>query len=184
MFSGLIDRLLQFVDLFKFWVVLDEYQRGIMLRLGKFHKELAPGITWCIPFSVDRCIEIPVVTKTTDLRQSFLTLKDGATVCVSVVVRYNIRDVKKALLEVWHIDDVLRDSVFGNVSSRVRKSTWDELQTPEFEENLAKDCRKQAFKYGVEIENVVLSDLCRANALALLGNSPATAAVAVHEASG
>src|SRR5690606_32968859 len=125
----------------------------------------------------DRVIETAVVTRTDDMRQAFLTIADGTTVCVSVMVRWNIRDAKKALLEVWGASDVLRDSVFGNVSSHVRRATWEELTSPDFAVALAKDCRKQAFRYGIEIEDVVLSDLCRTRALALLGANPASAVV-------
>lgn len=169
MFDKLVDLIVNFANLFRFWEVVDQYQRGIVLRLGKFHREVGPGIHWLIPFNVDRVIETAVVTRTSDLRQAFLTINDGTTVAVSVVVRWNVKDVKKLLLDVWDYNDVIRDSVFGNVSRKVRAASWDELNSPSFAEELYKDCRKQAFRYGVEIEDVVLSDLCRTRATSLLG---------------
>lgn len=168
MFDKLVDLVVQFLDLFKFWEVLDAYQRGVILRLGKFNREVGPGIHWLIPLGIDRVVEINVVTRTHDLRQSIITLKDGSTVCVSVVVRFNIRDAKKAILEVDGLEDVIKDSVFGNVSAYARSCTWEELNSPTLEENLTKACRKQAFRYGVEVESVVFSDLCRTRAIALL----------------
>lgn len=174
MFDKLVDLLLSFIDLFKFWEIIDEYQKGVILRLGRFHKEAEPGIHFLLPFGVDRMIETATVTRTSDMRQAFLTIADGTTVCVSVVVRWNVRDIKKALLDVWGFDDVIRDSVLGNVSTLVRKATWEELNSDDFAEHVAKECRKQAFRYGVEVEGVALSDLCRTRALALLsgGSQP------------
>lgn len=168
MFDRLIDVALQFIELFKFWVVVDAYERGVVLRWGKFQRELEPGLHWLIPLGIDRPLLDNVVTRTDELRNSTLTLRDGASVSVSVVVRYNIRDVKKALLEVEGISDVIRDSVIGNVSDHVRAATWETLPSPEFGESLSKSCRKMAWRYGIEIESVVFADLARVKPLALL----------------
>lgn len=170
MFDKLVDLFAQFVDLFKFWVVVDEYQRAVILRLGKFQKEAGPGLHWLVPFGVDRAIEVTVVTKTADLWPAFLTIRDGQTVSASVIIRYNIRDVKKAVLEVDHVLDAIKDAVNGHVSRLVRAATWEELNSPEFADNLPKECRKRAWRYGIEIEDVIISDLCKTRILGILSN--------------
>jgi regulator of protease activity HflC (stomatin/prohibitin superfamily) len=170
MFDRLVELLTQFIDLFKFWVVVDEYQRAVVLRLGKFHKEAGPGLHWLVPFGVDRAIEVNVVTKTADLWPAFLTIRDGHTVSASVIIRYNIRDVKKAVLEVDHVLDAIKDAVNGHVSRAVRAATWDELNSPEFADNLPKECRKRAWRYGIEIEDVIISDLCKTRIHGILTN--------------
>lgn len=170
MFDKLVDLASHFIELFKFWHVIDPYQMGVVIRLGKLNREIGPGWHALIPFGVDRAIEINTVTKTADLWPATLTLRDGTTISVSVVIRYNIRDVKKALLEVDHIMDAIKDSVSGYVSRTVRAATWEELQSPEFAELLPKECRRRAWKYGIEIEDVVLGDLCRTRPITLIGN--------------
>jgi regulator of protease activity HflC (stomatin/prohibitin superfamily) len=173
-FDKLFDTIVQFASLFKFWQVVDEYQKGIILRLGKFNRVMGPGLHFLVPFGVDRTIEVTTVTKTADLYPAFLTIKDGTTVSASVIIRYNIRDVKKALLEVDHVMDAIKDAVNGHVSRLVRMSTWDELSSAEFAENLPKECRKRAWRYGIEIEDVILNDLCRTRAIAILHNTSPT----------
>jgi regulator of protease activity HflC (stomatin/prohibitin superfamily) len=168
MLDRLIDLLLQTLGLFQFWTVLDEYERGVVLRLGRFHREIGPGFHWMVPMGIDMALTDNVVTRTDTTRNLTLTLRDGTTVVCSAVVRYNIRDVKKALLEVEGIDHVIQDCVFGNISDVVRGASWEDLPSPEFGENLTKMCRRQAWRYGVEIENVVFSDLCRSRSLSLM----------------
>jgi regulator of protease activity HflC (stomatin/prohibitin superfamily) len=171
LFDRLVDLFVNFIGLFQFWAIMDPYQKGVVLRLGTFHKEIGPGFHWIAPFGVDRALEINVVTKTADLYPAFLTIQDGTTVSAAVIVRYNIRDVKKALLEVDHITDAIKDAVNGHVSRLVRSSTWDALTSQEFAENLPKECRKRAWRYGIEIEDVVLSDLCKTRVLGLMSNT-------------
>ena len=171
MFDRFVDLFMQVVGLFQCWAVIDEYQKGVILRVGKFHKEIGPGIHWLVPLGIDRAIEMNVVTKTADLFPAFLTIKDGTTVSVAVIVRYSIRDVKKAILEVDHVNDAIKDAVSGHVSRLVRSASWDELTAPEFAETLPKECRKRAWRYGVEIEDVILTDLCRTRMVGLLKNT-------------
>lgn len=168
MFDKLVDVFLSVVGWFKFWEVLDEYERGVVLRFGRFHKEVGPGFHWLIPLSIDRVLSDNVVTRTDNTRNMTFTLIDGTTVVTSTVVRYNIRDVKKALLEVEGIDHVMNDCVLGNTSDMVRRSVWEDLAKPEFSEALNKVCRKAAWRYGVEIESVQFSDLCRTKSLSLM----------------
>lgn len=168
MFDRLIDLLVQFIDLFRFWTVIKEFERGVGLRLGRFWKVMEPGLHWIIPFGIDEVLVDNVVTRTCGLNGITMTLRDGITVNVSAIVRFNIRDIKKALLEVEGIDDVIRDCTYGFISDVVRHSTWDELIRPETLDVVTTAARRRAWKYGIEIENVAFTDLTKAKALALI----------------
>jgi regulator of protease activity HflC (stomatin/prohibitin superfamily) len=159
----IIDRFVQFIvdfaQLFVFWVVINEYERGILLRLGIYRGNLGPGFHWIIPFSIDHVLVDNVVTRTTDLTPQSLTTKDNKTVSVRAVVTSNIRDIKKALLEVEGMDHALKDSCAAAVGDYVKGLTWEELRGDASVEILTKLCRKNAWRYGVEIERVQLADL-------------------------
>lgn len=51
--NRILDTILGALDLFRFWIVLDEYEAGVMLRFGRFHHELGPGWHWRWPMHVD-----------------------------------------------------------------------------------------------------------------------------------
>lgn len=159
----IIDRLVQLIidcaKLFMFWVVIDEYERGVLLRLGTFRRILEPGFHFRIPFLVDQVMVDNVVTRTTDLPPQSLTTKDNKTISTRIVVTSNIRDIKKALLEVEGMDHALIDSCAAAVSDYVTGMTWEELRGNISVEALTKMCRKNAWRYGVEIERVQLADL-------------------------
>jgi len=167
MFDRLIDMLLGCLQWFVPFVVVDEFERAIVLRFGKFHRVLEPGFHWIIPLEAEKVLADNVVPRTVNLGSQSLTTKDGKVVVVGGVVTASIRDIKKALLEVEGVDDALKDSCYGAIGSLVAAHPWDAVQQDTFSETLTKACRKQAWRYGIEIERVQLSDLSLARTLRL-----------------
>jgi modulator of FtsH protease HflK len=163
----LIDLLLQSIGFFVPFVVVDHYEEAVVLRFGVFHRKLAPGFHWIIPFQVERAIADNVVPRTVNLGAQSLTTSDGKSIVVSGVITASIRDIKKATLEVESVDHALRDSCYGAIGIHVAGNTWDHLRTEEGSEALTKACRKQGWRYGLEIEKVQLSDLTYSKSLAL-----------------
>jgi regulator of protease activity HflC (stomatin/prohibitin superfamily) len=175
-----VDRFIEFIidciQIFQFWVVIDEYERGVLLRFGKFNRVLEPGIHWVIPFYIDKAIHDNVVTRTTELPPQTLTTRDNRTVSVTAVVTSNIRYIKKALLEVEGVDHALVDSCAAAVGSHVSSLTWDELRAKDITEALTKLCRENAWRYGIEIERVQLADLALSRVIRLHTTKPIAAA--------
>jgi len=167
MFDKFIDVLLTCIQWFVPFVVVDQFERAIVLRFGKFHRHLEPGFHWVIPLEVEKVLADNVVPRTVNLGAQSLTTKDGKLVVVGGVITASIRDVKKALLEVEGVDDALKDSCYGAIGSLIAAHTWAEIQQEDFSETLTKACRKQAWKYGIEIERVQLSDLTLARTFRL-----------------
>jgi regulator of protease activity HflC (stomatin/prohibitin superfamily) len=166
-FDKLIDLFLQFIDLFRFFTVCNEFERGVVLRLGVYNKTLEPGFHLILPFNLDQVIYDNIVPRTTNLGAQGLTTQDGKTITLSAIVTAQIRDIRKATLEVEHVDTALVDSCFATIGDLVVSHKWEDILKPEFSEAITKACRRQAFKYGIEILRVQLSDLTPSRALRL-----------------
>jgi len=168
-----LDRLLQlvqdFLGLFKFIEVIDPYQGGVQLRLGKFKRVLAPGFYFLIPFGVDRVMVENVVTETMTTAAQSLTTKDGQAIVVSLVVTFKIDDVKVFLLEVEGRNAVIGDLAYGATASFIMSKTWEELADCKLSNELAKAIRLATKKYGVDIVSVQPSDFQRCRSLRLVG---------------
>lgn len=166
-----VDRFIEFIidciQVFQFWVVINEFERGVRLRFGKFNKVLEPGFHWCVPFYIDHTIVDNVVTRTTELPPQTLTTKDNRTISVTAVITSNIRNIKKALLEVEGVDHALVDSCAATLGSYVSSLTWDELRAVDTSDVLTEMCRKNAWRYGIEIERVQLTDLAYSRVIRL-----------------
>jgi regulator of protease activity HflC (stomatin/prohibitin superfamily) len=163
-FDRLIELLLQSIGWLVPFSVVDDFERGVVLRFGKFHRELEPGFHWMIPVGVERIIKDNVVPRTINLKAQALQTSDGRSVTVTAVVTAQIVNVRKAILEVETVDNVLEDSCYGAIGALVASTSWDDIRAEGFADMLTKSCRKTGFRYGVEITRVQLSDvaLCRA----------------------
>ena len=149
------------------WAVLDEYECGVLLRLGRFRRVLEPGWHWIIPFGVDHVILDNAVTATTVLSPQSLTTRDGVSVTLALVLTWRIRDAEKFLLRVEGRETVLQDAACALASAAVSTAEWHELAAAPFCDTLRADVRKRAFRYGVEVEGVGFQSLARCESLRL-----------------
>jgi len=79
--------------------VLKEYERGVVLRFGRFHKTKGPGLRLIIPW-VDKMTKIPTRIVTMDVPSQEVITKDNVSVKVNAVVYFRVVEPEKAFLEV------------------------------------------------------------------------------------
>lgn len=171
MFDKLVDIFLSVIGLFKFWVVMDPFEQGVLLRLGKFKRVIDNGFHWVIPFDIDRIVTEHVVPSTHSLGYESILSKDGKQVTFHAIVTFRIKDIQKALLEVADVDHAVRDACAGEIGRVLRESTWDEILQEDILERLTSACRKRGWRWGVEIMAVQLSGLTIAKNIRLMGNT-------------
>lgn len=171
MLDRLFDFLRDFIGLFKCAVVVDQYEIGLVLRLGKLHKIMEkPGFYWLAPFYIDRAMTDTCVLTARDLPMQSVTLADGTTVAVGPVVSFKTNDAQKFFLEVDNAEAVLRDSARGTIREVLSAMTWDQVADPNGAalDELTKAVRKQAWRFGIEVTQVKLADLSKARTLRLI----------------
>ncbi|MBP5511808.1 slipin family protein [Candidatus Saccharibacteria bacterium] len=140
--------------------IVNQYERGIVLRLGKFHRTMAPGLRIIIPY-IDRMMKVDVRTTPMDIPKQEVITKDNVTVNVDAVVYYRVLDPKKAVLETTNYSyatstfaqTALRD-ITGNFELDEILSKRDEISS-----QIKEIVDKQTDKWGIDIENVKLQNI-------------------------
>lgn len=165
----LIDLVIQFLEFFRFCTIIDCYERGVRLRLGKFVEELEPGLHWQWPFNIDNILNESVVTKLYHAPTQAIITSDGKTVIICVIVAHSIRSIKKALLEVSDVYDAVRDSCIATVAEMINHAPAAEVMREGFFDQLTVECRKRGWKYGVEIESVRIAEFTPARTYRIVG---------------
>ncbi|MFN3284602.1 MAG: SPFH domain-containing protein [Pseudothermotoga sp.] len=79
--------------------VVRPYQRGLIERLGKFHKEAGPGLHFIIPF-FDRMTRVDLREMVIDVPPQEVITKDNVVVTVDAVIYYEITDAYKVVYNV------------------------------------------------------------------------------------
>ncbi len=98
--------------------IVKQYQRRIVLRLGKYSRTLQPGINFIIPF-IEGTIPVDIRILTSDIPSQQLITKDNIPITVNGVVYFRVEDPEKAVLTIkdyyyatsTYAQTVLRDVV-------------------------------------------------------------------------
>ncbi len=79
--------------------VLNEYERGVIFRLGKFSDVKGPGLIILIPL-LDRMVKIGMRTIALDVPPQDIITKDNVSVKVNAVVYFRVVDPNRAIIQV------------------------------------------------------------------------------------
>lgn len=140
--------------------VVNQYERGVVLTLGRFTGIRNPGLRVIIPV-FQRMIRVDVRTNTIDIPKQEVITKDNVTVNVDAVVYFRVLDSQKAILEVANFiyassqfaQAALRD-VTGNVELDSLLGKRDEVSA-----QIKSIVDSQTEKWGIDIENVKIQNI-------------------------
>lgn len=140
--------------------IINQYEKGVVLTLGKFTGLREPGLRVVVPI-FQRMIRIDVRTNTIDIPKQEVITKDNVTVNIDAVVYFKVVDAEKAVLAVTNFiyassqfaQAALRD-VTGNVELDSLLGKRDEISS-----QIKQIVDAQAEKWGIDIENVNLQNI-------------------------
>lgn len=140
--------------------IVNQYERGIVLTLGKFTGMRQPGLRIVIPV-IQRMVKVDVRTNTIDIPKQEVITQDNVTVNVDAVVYFRVKDAEKAVLEVTNYiyassqfaQAALRD-VTGNVDLDSLLGKRDEVST-----QIKEIVDVQVDKWGIDVENVKIQNI-------------------------
>lgn len=140
--------------------IVDQYERGIVLTLGKYTGMRQPGLRIVIPV-IQRMVKVDVRTNTIDIPKQEVITQDNVTVNVDAVVYFRVKDAEKAVLEVTNYiyassqfaQAALRD-VTGNVDLDSLLGKRDEVST-----QIKEIVDVQVDKWGIDVENVKIQNI-------------------------
>jgi regulator of protease activity HflC (stomatin/prohibitin superfamily) len=99
--------------------IVQEYERGVIFRLGRLVGPKGPGLFFIIPF-VDRMIKVDLRTVTLDVPSQEAITRDNVTVKVNAVVYFRVLDPSAAIVNVedyrratWNIAQTTLRNVLG-----------------------------------------------------------------------
>src|SRR5579863_1184498 len=72
--------------------IAQEYQRGVVFRLGRYLGLRGPGLYWIMPLGIERAVTIDVRTRTVSAERQETITRDSVTVKLNAVLWYRIVD--------------------------------------------------------------------------------------------
>jgi len=140
--------------------IVKEWERGVILRLGRLVGAKGPGLFFIIPF-VDRMIKVDLRIVTMDVPRQDVITKDNVTVGVDAVVYFRVVDPEAAVVKV--LDHVRATSLISQTTLRnvLGQHELDELlvQREKLNQALQKIIDEQTDPWGVKVSVVEIKSV-------------------------
>jgi regulator of protease activity HflC (stomatin/prohibitin superfamily) len=170
MFDRLIDVITEWWAYLMPAIIIPNYEEAVLLRNGKFVKVLGPGFHVKLPI-FDEVISHHVVVTTLSLPAQSLYTQDKQNIVVKGVIKYKIADVKIFLLEVFDAQDALADMTQSIIKNIIITTPLEECLDLELDNLLTKKVRVEARKWGVDIQQVTLTDIAPIRSYRIINDS-------------
>lgn len=133
--------------------ILRCYEGGVLLRLGKYRKDLKEGLNFKIPL-ID---EIHTCVKTIDtfpLSPIDITTIDGKQVSVEPIVMFDIHDPKKYLIDTNDAAGNIRDVSRGTIADYLTDCSWEEIKEKKTLTAIKNAIKKECEPLGITVYKV------------------------------
>jgi regulator of protease activity HflC (stomatin/prohibitin superfamily) len=167
--GGILDALFSWVTVVVIFLIIlavaaikvvQEYERGVIFRLGRLQGAKGPGIFFIIPI-VDRMIKVDLRVVTLDIPTQEAITRDNVTVSVNAVAYFRVIDPNDAIVQVedynratWQIAQTSLRSVLG-------QSDLDELliHRDEINQKLQQIVDEATEPWGIKVSIVEVKDV-------------------------
>jgi regulator of protease activity HflC (stomatin/prohibitin superfamily) len=141
--------------------IINQYERGVVLRLGKVRPQVKePGLRLIIPI-VDqlRKISIRIVTLPVDSQQ--VITKDNVSIDVAAVAYYQVKDAIKSVVEIENVISATYQIAQTTVRNVVGQSALDEVlsNTADINDKIKDILDTATAGWGIYVSTVELKDI-------------------------
>ena len=140
--------------------VVQEYERGVIFRLGRLVGARGPGLFFIIPF-VDRMVKVDLRVVTLDVPAQEVITRDNVTVRVNAVLYFRVFDPQKAVVAVTDFVRATHQIAQTTLRSVLGQSDLDELlsQREEINLRLQQIIDEQTEPWGIKVGIVEVKDV-------------------------
>jgi regulator of protease activity HflC (stomatin/prohibitin superfamily) len=140
--------------------IVQEYERGVIFRLGRLVGARGPGLFLIIPF-VDRMVKIDLRVVTFDVPAQEVITRDNVTVRVNAVLYFRVFNPEKAVVAVTDYVKATHQIAQTTLRSVLGQSDLDELlsQREEINMRLQQIIDQQTEPWGIKVGIVEVKDV-------------------------
>jgi regulator of protease activity HflC (stomatin/prohibitin superfamily) len=141
--------------------VINEYERGVVFRLGRLIDVKGPGPRLIIPFGIDRLLKIDLRINVHQVPPQDIITKDNVTVRVTAVVFFRVVDARDAYVKINDYRGSISTAAQTTLRSILGQSTLDELlsQRDKVNGELQTVIDEQTEPWGVKVTAVEVKDV-------------------------
>jgi len=139
----------------KYFMVLQEYERAVVFRFGRFQQVAGPGWLVLVPF-VDSMVKVDLRVQTLEISPQEVVTKDNIKLTVDAIVYLHVSDPRNAIINVEDYKDATISFIQANLRDVLGKMILEQVisNIDQINTNLNRNLAKTAGAWGIEIDKV------------------------------
>jgi regulator of protease activity HflC (stomatin/prohibitin superfamily) len=139
---------------------INQYERGIVLTMGKYKRTWGPGWKILVPV-FQKLIKVDIRVKAVDVPDQEAITKDNIPVRINAVIYYKVVSAEKAVLEVEDFFYAVSQLAQTTMRNAVGEVTLDELlaNKAEVSEKIKTTVDSASDPWGIDVQSVELKDI-------------------------
>ena len=136
-----------------------QYERGVMLTMGRFSGMRGPGWSIVVPI-FQRLIKVDLRVKAVDVPDQKVITRDNVSASINAVIYYKVSDASKAILEVENFQYAVSQLAQTTMRNIVGSAELDEVlaERDKLSQKIRDIIDTETDKWGISVENVELKD--------------------------
>src|ERR1700716_1201046 len=141
--------------------IANEYERGVVFRLGRLIALRGPGLFFIIPFGVDRLVKIDLRVITLEVPPQEVITNDNVTAKVNAVIYFQVVAARKAFTQVLNYINATSQIAQTTLRAALGQATLDELlaNRDKINQNLQMIIDEQTEPWGIKVAVVEIKDV-------------------------
>jgi len=141
--------------------IAQEYERGVLFRLGRFRGLRGPGLFWIVPLGIERAVIIDIRTQTVSAEQQETITRDSVTIKLNAVLWYRIVDAGKSVIAVSEAPNAVYQLALTGLRNIIGQHDLDEVlqQRDKINVLLKESISSSSTPWGIEVERFEMKDV-------------------------
>src|SRR6266496_4153722 len=141
--------------------IAQEYERGVVFRLGRFRGLRGPGLFWIVPLAIERAVIIDIRTRTVSAEQQETITRDSVTIKLNAVLWYRIVDAGKSVIAVSEAPSAVYQLALTSLRNSIGQHDLDEVlqERDKINNLLRQNIAESTGAWGVEVERFEMKDV-------------------------
>jgi regulator of protease activity HflC (stomatin/prohibitin superfamily) len=140
--------------------IVNQYERAVKFRLGRYVRTLQPGLRWVIPI-IERVEKVDVRVVAVDIPSQEVITKDNVPMKVNGVVFYKVVNSEKAILEVEKYNFAISQLAQSALRDMAGKSELDMVlaKREEIGNQIQRVVDSETDPWGIKVTDVKIKDI-------------------------
>src|SRR5919197_1535438 len=140
-----------------FLIIIRQYERAVILRIGKYHRQSNAGIQTRIPFA-DSVMVVDIREKVREFNAERMLTKDNVPVTIDAILRYKVIETrsKDALLNVENFNEMIQQVSQTTLRNNIGSSLFQDVlsKREEVNQHIKAVIAGEASNWGIEVTGV------------------------------